>query len=164
MKENFKVEEVTKQEAPTNIRFEIVKSNSNIVLRKGKISKRKAFKDARIDGMPRRYYANKILKESWEDGNGRERSRFVVRWQVATSEAEGKDGNVQYDPSLEMMKAADYVTQMRDAVGRLAGSFFNNLRVFMPLLILCFLLGIPIGLPVNSIFHWVGNVEVRWVP
>ena len=153
------VQEVKKEEIKGKVPYVIEqqKDMRTVVAKKGKLSPKRGYIDARIEGIKRRYYADHIIRET----QGK-RVRDYVRFNAYYSEAYDKDGNITYNPALENQLMNEMESQLGKAVGAAVGFVLE--RPMLYLLAIAFLVSIPIGFSYNDIFNWVPRTVVHWVP
>lgn len=151
------ITEVEKNKAPNRVEYEIFKESDKrlIVVRKGKISKARAY----LIFKQRQYYTDHILKQSKKG----KRDRYFIRWNLFYSEALDSIAATEpkFSAELENDLMTDLPTGLKRAVITLAGMHLDRTTIL--LLLLAFVFGHPIGFSYNDIFHWVPNTVVHWV-
>ena len=155
-----KREEVKIEQVPNKVQYEITqqKDERTVIKKKGKIPKKREY----VYWRKRAFFPNHIIKETYTNPKGKEKVRYIIRWNQNYAEAYDVDGKVKHSPELENHLMNDMVIQLRDAVGVVAGLLID--RNTQILLLFALVFGIPIGLAYNDIFHWVPNTVIHWVP
>ena len=169
IEEEVKKEDIPKKDA---VIFEIqrTKGKTAILIKRGKLSKRKEWIDFKLAGVWRRYFPNRFIKQTvkWENWRGKTQSfvRYVVRFNLYYSEAlpAGKD-IPEWDAALENQLLNEWHAQYKKAVGAIVGvlAALTRDRSIQMILLIVAVVGIPFGMGFwpqiistpTTIVHWV---------
>jgi len=157
-------QEVKREEVPGKIDYEVVrqKDERTVIVKKGRISKKKEFLTITFQGTKRMLFPNHIIKETWVDKKGKQRTRYFVRWNAYLSESYDTEGKIVYDPSLENHLMNDMESQLGKAVGVVTGFVLE--RPMMYVMAVAFFVAMPIGFNFPAIFPgWAPNTVIHWI-
>jgi hypothetical protein len=168
-------QEVRKEDIPQrdSVLFEIQRTKGKIaiVIKKGKLSKRKEWIDFRLAGVWRRYFPNRFIKQTltWENWRGKEQilTRYLVRFNLYYSEALGIGKDMpEYDQALENQLLNEWHQQYKKAVGVVASilAALTRDRSIQFMLLVVGIVGIPFGMAFWPQFISTPSTIIHWVP
>lgn len=163
-------QDVPKADVPKkeNVVYEIqrTKGDIHIVIKSGKLSKRREWIRFKLEGVWRMYFPNNFIKQTTIDRKGKTSVRYLCRFNLYYSEAlkAGQD-LPEYDQALENQLINEWHSQYKKAIGAIAGllSALARDRSIQLLVLLAAVFGIPIGMTLWPNLIYTPNTIVHWI-